>query len=380
MKVLHLAPDLHPGGVCQMAADLAIYLQAEGVDNVVVSPPHQLVSRLLAAGIKHVVGRRPNAFTLFREARRLYDALRLHRPDILQIYTPEAAWMARLTYRRLGSGERPPIVGVLSAYPRRNLVQSGWGICDTFTVLSRHQRRFLHSAPSFFRQKTPWVIPYGICESLCYPGYRPSPDWMAQWQRTHPEAGERYTLCVPCPITPLHGLEDLAPLMTTLLRSGIPAHAYIAGDSRRADPSYLERLHALFAQEQLDNHITWLGARPDLRDVLCVCQATLSLAHAPATCDRAILEALSLGCPVAGYDHGSVGEMLATFLPEGRVEPCRVAALADTLIQWHTYRPDTVTELPYPYRMADMSANYRELYRSLLNPSSPAETQPDTSP
>lgn len=379
MKVLHLSPNLHPGGVSQMAADLALRLQEDGVDNVVISPPHQLVSRLVSAGVKHVVGRRPNAFTLFREARRLYDLLRMHRPDILQIYTAEAAWVARLACRRLPASERPPIIGALSAYPRRNIIQSGWSICDTFTVISRHQRRVLNSAPSFLRQKTPWVIPYGICESLCYPGYRPSPDWMAQWQRTHPEAAGRYTLCVPGPITPLHGLEDLAPLMTTLLRGGIPAHAYIVGDSRRADPPYLEHLHALFASEQLDNHITWLGSRPDLRDVLCACQATLSLAHAPSTHDRAVLEALSLGCPVAGYDHGSVGEMLATFLPEGRVAPCHVDALADTLIQWHTYRPDTVAELPYPYRMADMSGNYRELYHSLLNPDSPPETPPDAS-
>ena len=376
MNVVHLSPNLHPGGVCQMAADLAIHLQMGGVDNIVVSPPHELVGHLAAAGIKHLAGRRPNAFTLLREARRLRNILRTHGADILQVYTAEAAWTARLACRGLAPGKRPPIVGALSGYPRRGLIASGWSICDTFTVVSKHQRRLLNSAQTFFRQKTPWVIPYGICETLCHPGYRPSPDWMEQWKRTRPEAEGHYALCIPGSITPLHGLEDLVPLMKTLLQGGIPAHAYIAGDSRRADPSYLEHLRTLFAREQLDNHITWLGARPDLRDVISVCHVTLSLAHAPSTYDKAILEALALGCPVAGYDHGSVGEILSAFLPEGRVAPCDTSALADTLIQWHTYRPDTVSEIPYPYRMTDMAGNYRELYQSLLREEQTSPPQP----
>ena len=45
----------------------------------------------------------------------------------------------------------------------------------------------------------------------------------------------------------------------------------------------------------------------------------LSLSVQPESFGRTTLEALSIGKPVIGYDHGGVGEQLQLLLPEGAV-------------------------------------------------------------
>lgn len=345
-----------------LAVDLACSLQSKGCENIVVSPPNELVNRLNVATVRHISCRRPNVFNFWKEIRRMRNIIRNHKPDYVQVYSAEAAWITGMACRRISRARKPSIVGALTGYMRKGLGLKGWRYCDVFTSVSKHLRSEV-STENFPIKCNPWVIPYGVDETLCFPAYSPTAAWLEQWQRSRPEAADKLTLCVPGAITPLHGLEDIVPILTGLLRSGIAAHVYIAGDTRRANSIYLESLRKLYADAQLSEHITWLGLRADLRDVLCACDITLSLTREPATWDRAVLEALALGRPVVGYDHGVIGELLETFLPEGCVAPGDSAAIIDTLTQWHTYSPTPLPEIPFPYRISDTADTYLKLYR-----------------
>lgn len=365
MNIIHLSPGLHPAGACQLAADLASALQAEDCNNIIFSPANELVSRISMAGVTHITCRKPNLLTLAREVTRLRKHIQKDTPNVLLAYSPAAAWVAGIACRREPASTRPKIVGILTHYPRKSLSNHGWTHCAAYTAISKFLRSVWEKKSPRFRQNHPWVIPYGINKNLCNPGYRPTESWMDQWKRTVPEAEKRLTLCIPAPITPIHGLEDVVELLSTLLRSGISAHICLAGDTQKANPAYLEILRKKYDSAQLSSHITWLGARADLRDVLCACDITLSLDKEPAVYNRPILEALALGRPVAAYDHGVAGELLETFMPEGRVKPGDIAAMADTISQWHTYRPAPLAELPYPYRLEDTAQNYRDLFQEL---------------
>ncbi|TVQ68361.1 MAG: glycosyltransferase, partial [Oceanospirillales bacterium] len=50
-----------------------------------------------------------------------------------------------------------------------------------------------------------------------------------------------------------------------------------------------------------------------------ISDVVLSLSKKPESFGRTVLEALSIGTPVVGYDHGGVGEILGELFPEGRV-------------------------------------------------------------
>lgn len=366
MTILHLSPGMQPGGTAQMAADLACALQQRGDSrNIVVSPANELVSRMCAVGVEHQLCRRTGVLNSPAELHRLRQLVLRLRPDIIQVYSPAAALLANLACRRI-KGPVPVCIGVLTAFPRRGITRHFWKGCRRFITISKHLRQVLVEGLLRKRRKDLLLIPYGVNENQCFPSFALTSAKFEQWRTAQPESATGLTLCIPASITPLHGLEDLVPILTTLLHQGIPVHAYIVGDSRKADPVYAEQLKERFATANLTDHISWLGARPDLREVLCACDITLTLTRQPATYNRPVLEALSLGRPVVGYDHGVVGELMETFLPQGRVAPGDAAGVADTIIQWHTYRPDTITALPYPYRISDTAESCAKLYQSLI--------------
>lgn len=365
MKILHFSPKLRPGSPMALAVDLACALQNDGYENVVVSPQSELISRLNIVGVRHLSCRRSGILNLWKNIRRLKSLIRSNKPDFVQVYSAEAAWIVGMACKGLDKTSKPTIVGAITGYPRKGLAIKGWRHCDIFTAISKHLRNHV-TAEDFPLKCNPWVIPYGVDDKQCYPAYAPSPTWLEQWQRNHPEAKDKFTICVPGAISPLHGLEELVPILTGLLRSDITPHVYIAGDTRKANSAYLENLKKTFKEAQLSGYITWLGLRSDLRDVLCVCDVSLSLTKEPATWDRAILEALSLGRPVVGYDHGVIGELLETFLPEGCVAPGDSAAVIDTLTQWNTYSPSPGQEVPFPYRITDTAETYKNLYKEML--------------
>lgn len=353
-----------------MAADLAAALERSGkVHNIVLSPANELISKLIRAKAEHRLCRTPQLLTLSQEINRLSSLLFKLKPDIIQVYEPIAAYMVKKAYKLLKKQQQPPCIGVISSYPDRYLFLKAYKYCTALTCLSWEQRKLLLNKGLQARRLDLVHIPYGVNEQQCHPRFQPSVDKSTQWRTQHPEASGKLTLCVPGAISPLHGLEDLADIMKRLLQQGIPTHAYIAGETKKADPSYMKKLDDIYAASSLSNHISWIGARPDLREVLCACDVTLSLAHSPATYDRPVLEALALGRPVIGYDHGIVGELLEAFLPEGKVKPNDTAAVADILSQWHLYTPSTATEIPSLYRLSDTVSSFLKLYYSHIRTS-----------
>lgn len=366
MRIAHLAPWLNISGTRQMPADLACALQDAGTINYLIAPANEMTSRIKAAGVTHLSCRRPDGISILREITRLRQYVQGLRPNILQVYSPGGAWLAKAALRQLEENERPHVCAALTAFPNFWPVNHGLQYCDTITAVSRELRRYVQRLNSLRNKPQPWVIPYGVNELLCSPEYRVSEEWLNQWQRSQSQAANCFTLCVTGPATPLHGFEDLAPIITSLRRRGIPAHAFIVADTRVATPAYLESLKSRFTTADVARHITWLGARSDLRDIISVCHATLSLTRKPASYDRAILEALALGRPVAGYDLGAVGEFLQIFLPDGRIPAGDINAMADRLMTWYTEPPPSPRQVPYPYRLTDMAQSYIGLYQRVL--------------
>lgn len=366
LRILHVSPNLKSGGTSQLCADTACALQQLGCTNLVASPANELVSRMRAAGVEHRLCRKPTLLNTFAETRKLRGIIERFTPDVVQVYSAPAAFVAAEAIKHLRTGKQPLLVGNIASGAVNGFSARLWKKCAGFITISRTLREFLQKGRLKHRKKDIALIPYGVNEQLCHPGFSLSPYKWEQWRSTHPESAEKLTLCIPGAISPLHGLEDLIPILTALLLQGIAVHAYIAGDSRKADPAYTELLKKKFAVSNLSEHISWIGARPDLREVLCACDITLSLCKQPATCNRPVLEALSLGRPVIGYDHGVVGELLESFLPEGAVAPGDTAAVADIIAQWNTYRPQTISKIPYPYRLTDTAESTLKLYRMSL--------------
>lgn len=368
LRLLHYSPALDIAGTARMAADVAGCMQMESMaDNLVLAPNGRATGLLVSNGIPCHRARRLTLFRYLQEAKRFARCVQRSEADAVLLYGLPAVRLAWLANRRLSATERPPMVAVLPGMTHGLLAGKALNFCDAVVVNSRTQRRLLleqHPGLTVPTERI-WVIPYGVDELLCHPHFKIADAWKQEWEHRNPQFHRRMSLCIPGSITPVRGLEQLPKLLRSLAAQGVRAHAYIAGDIRRADTAYLRTLKKRFREEKLDSAVTWTDPRPCMREILCLCDITLSLSLLPATYDRAILEALALGRPVVGFDHGAVGEMLNTFLPEGRVPAGDLSAMADTLVQWNTYRPDLPDTIPYPYRLTDTAQSLVNLCRML---------------
>ncbi|MFO7581290.1 glycosyltransferase family 4 protein, partial [Guyparkeria sp.] len=168
----------------------------------------------------------------------------------------------------------------------------------------------------------------------------------------------------PGRITQIKGQMDLIEIVAGLKARGVPVHALLVGGVHPRRQDYWHRVQRAIEEKGLANDITWLGPRSDLREIMAISDVVLSLTGKPESFGRTVTEALALGCPVLGYDHGGVGEQLARVYPAGRVPVVDVTAAIERLEEWHTEGAPMV-EQAVPFTLARMQAETLALYQSL---------------
>ena len=365
MKILHFAPTMQRGSATQLATDLAYALQMyEDVHSLLVAPR---VEKIAASARLRQLSWHPYPLPgTWGDVLQLRGLLRARRPDIVQAYGFTAIHTAAKACRLLPTAYRPKLVGALTGYPpdAEALRTPELLSCAAITVISKHLRTALKGEDSSTLMKA-WVIPYGVNETLCYPGYTCPESWKQRWEAAHPELRKRFVICVPGPISAMHGTADVVPIAATLQQQDIPVHILLTGNPRLADPAFMTTLRRRIRSSGLDSLITWEPNADALRDIMCSCDAVINLATAPEAYNRPMLEAFALGRPVAGYDHGVAAEYLEAFQPVGTVPVGNYDAIADVLSQWHSNPPDPVESIPYPYRLSDTAKSYYDLYTSL---------------
>ena len=366
MKVMHLLPSLSSGGVEQVVLELCQGLCARGVENVVVSAGGSMVEAVVAAGARHIlrpIGKK-SLFTLLQVGK-LAKLLRAERPDVLHLHSRVPAWVGHLAVRRLPKTQRPVIVSSFHGFHSVNAYSGIMAKGNCVIAVSDCMRQHILDNYPETPEKSIVVIPNSVDMTLNYPGYTPPDSWRKQWLTDYPELAGKYTLCLPGRITRLKGAMHLPELLKQLHARGIPAHAVIGGDTKKGKEAFKEEVKAALQAAGVEQHATWTGHRRDLRDVLCACDVTLSLTLQPESFGKTTLEALALGRPVAGYEHGGVGEQLSILLPEGKIPTGDIAAMAVLLEQWYAAAP-TPAPVGEPYRREDMIEAHVRTYERLL--------------
>ncbi len=369
MKVMHLLPSLSSGGVEQVVLELCEGLGLAGVENVVVSAGGSMVPAIEGTGARHItrpIGKK-SLLTLLQIGKTA-KLIRKEKPDILHLHSRVPAWVGQLACRRIPAAERPFIVSTFHGFHSVNRYSAVMAKGHRVIAVSRCMREHILENYPQCPADNIVVIPNSVDATRFTPEYKPSEAWLDKWYADYPELKSKYTLCLPGRITRLKGAPHLGPILRYLKERGIPAHAVIVGETKKGKEAYRDEVQAGFKAEGVADCVTWTGHRRDLRDVLCACDITLSLTLQPESFGKTTLEALSLGRPVAGYEHGGVGEQLEQFLPEGMVATNQPEKMAAVLEKWYTERPVPKTPVPPPYRREDMIQAHIDLYESLCRP------------
>ncbi|MDE0009152.1 MAG: glycosyltransferase family 4 protein [Gammaproteobacteria bacterium] len=336
MKVVQVLPALQGGGVERGTLEIAGALVAGGHESLVLSAGGRMVAELERSGSRHVtwpLGRKHPAVAL--EVRRLRRWLARARPDILHVRSRVPAWLCWLAWRRMAQGQRPRFVttlhGLHSVSPFSAVMARG----ERVIVVSDTAKRYLldnyvrPGAPALRRTRLTMDrvqrIYRGIDPSRYHRGYRPCDGWLADWQRDFPILQGRRMVLLSGRLTRLKGHEDFPILMEHLCERHPDAIGVVVGGEEERSRAYAASIR------DASPGIVFTGHRTDLREIMAAASAVVSLSNRPESFGRVALEALSLGVPVVGYDHGGVAEILEQVFPEGRVPTGRPAEAANRL-------------------------------------------------
>lgn len=89
----------------------------------------------------------------------------------------------------------------------------------------------------------------------------------------------------------------------------------------------------------------------------------LQLSRKPESFGRTVIEALSVGVPVIGWDHGGVGEILRKLFPQGAVACFSDAGLVEKAKAFLSAPP--MTPAAIPYNLESMQGATLEVYDRL---------------
>ncbi len=365
MTVMQLLPALESGGVERGTIEMAEALIAAGHRAIVVSGGGRLVAELLALGAEHItlpIGKK-SLFSL-RYIPVLRRLLRERQVDVLPLRSRLPAWLGYLAWRGLPAAERPHLV---------TTVHGPYTVNRYSAIMTRGERVIAVSdmIVGYIRQNYPAVNPArivrihrGVDPLRFPPSYRPDADWLAAWQAAHPALAGQWVLTLPGRITRWKGQLDFIQIIAALRQQGVPAHGLIVGGADARRQSFLQEIQAAIADQGLAAHFTLTGQRGDLKQIMAVSDAVLSLSTDPEAFGRVSLEALSLGRPVLAYAHGGVGEQMAAIYPPGAVAVGDIDAAVARLRAWFAEGAPPVPAT-HDFTLAKMQAQTLAVYHSV---------------
>lgn len=353
LTVLQMLPALEGGGVERGTLEVARALVQAGHRSLVMSAGGRLVDVLQQEGSEHIawpIGKK--SLMTLRLVFRLRRLLRQERVDILHVRSRMPAWVAWLAWRGMDPASRPRLVttvhGLYSVNAYSRIMMRG----DRVIAVSNTARDYVLNNYPDVDPAVIQVIPRGVDEADFPYGWQPDEIWLQHWQAELPQICGCRVLTLPGRITRLKGHHDFISLIGALCEKGLNVHGLVVGGEDPRRPAYVAELRARLKDDGLEDRITFVGHRKDMREIYAISDLVLSLSTRPESFGRTVLEALSLGRPVIGYDHGGVGEVMRSIYPEGLVPlgsieelVVRACALLDAGVPVPRHNPYTLASM-----------------------------------
>ena len=179
-----------------------------------------------------------------------------------------------------------------------------------------------------------------------------------------PQLKDKFVLTLPGRLTRLKGHHDFIDLVARLKREGVSVHGLIVGGEDPKRKAYAWALRERVIAEALSDTITFTGQRDAMRDIYAVSNLVLSLSSKPESFGRTVLEALSLGVPVVGYEHGGVGEILRALFPAGAVQLGDLEGIVVRVADWRSNPPHVPPQAVFT--LPKMLGDTLEIYTNMV--------------
>ena len=320
LTVLQILPALHAGGVERGTLEIARHLVQNGHRSLVMSGGGRMVPQLESEGSTHInwnIGKK--SLLTLRLVPQLRRFMIEHRVDIIHLRSRMPAWIGYLAWRKMDPATRPKLVTTVHGAYTVNAYSAVMTKGERVIAVSKTIHDYILT---YYPQVSPSRIRliYRGVDPLEFPrGYQPDSTWLTKWRNDYPHLAGKIIITLPGRITRWKGQLDFIQLISRLKHAGINVHGLLAGEADPRKTAFLQELKTQISALNLDQDISLIGHRTDLKEVMAVSDLVLSLSRDPEAFGRTTPEALSLGIPVVGYNHGGVGEVLQALFPAGLV-------------------------------------------------------------
>ena len=364
MKVVQILPELKAGGVERGTLEVGKYLVSQGHESIVISNGGRLVARLEAEGSRHITLPVQNKrFGSLKQVKILRSLFEEERPDIIHLRSRLPAWLAYLAWRKMEPLSRPRLVttvhGFYSVNAYSRIMTRGEQVICVSNSIKDYVRKNYPDVP----ENKLTVIHRGVDPAMFPYGFQPTANWLKKWQQQYPQLEGKYVITLPGRITRWKGQLDFIRVIAGLKKKEIPVHGLIVGEPNPNKLEFLEQVKSAISAAGVENNLTIVGHRNDLREVMAISDVVVSCSTDPEAFGRVTLEALAIGKPVAAYAHGGVGEQLSRLFSTGCVKAGNTKEMVEYLTNWQKNPPeiDENTEFTLDLMLKSINTTYKEL-------------------
>jgi len=366
LSIIQVLPNLNGGGVEQGTLEIGNYLVENGNRSIVISGGGRMVEQLLNQGSEHIqanIGDKKLS-TLKYIAWFKHQLIKIQ-PDIIHLRSRLPAWICYLAWKQLPKATRPHLVTTVHGQHSVNAYSNIMNIGEQVITVSHYMREHLIKNYPKIEKSAIRVIHRGVDNTVFYSSYQPSQQWKRLWYSQYPALKNKIIITLPGRLSKRKGATDFLDIIDKS-RHVLPSiHGLIVGEPETDNNEYMAELRDLIKDKGLNNYITFTGHRNDLKDIMSSSAVIVSLSNKPEAFGRTVAEALSLGIPTLGYDHGGVSEQLRAIFPQGLTPLANTAKASAKLIDIIQNNINVTSEVPFS--LNNMCDQTLSLYKSLAN-------------
>lgn len=366
LTVMQLVPAMHSGGVERGTVEVATALVAAGHRAIVVSDGGRLVEALEKAGAEHIeipVGRK--SLSSLRYVSRLRQIWQERVIDIAHARSRLPAWLTYLAWRGLPQASRPSFVTTVHGAYSINAYSAIMLKGERVIAVSNTIAQYITSNYPDFDPARMTIIHRGVDRKAFPLNYQPSAQWLREWRERYPALAGKRLLTLAGRLTRRKGHLEFFDLIERLARESESIHGLVVGGAqagrRRRYTQMLER-----EARRRDLPVTFTGHRSDIREIYAISDIVFALSTLPESFGRSALEALALGRPVVGFDHGGVGEILRAIYPGGAIAMNDLQTLTATT--WALLANPPKISIEHHFPLSTMLDKTLQLYEDVAAP------------
>lgn len=327
--VLQVLPELDGGGVERGTVDIAIALKKAGWGSVVASAGGAMVGALKRHDIPHEILplQSKNPFVMRANVGRLVSLVEKYGVDILHARSRAPAWSAEAAARRTGSHFVTTIHGTYAtngSFKRRyNAVMTrGERVIAISEFIAAHIKATYDMDSARLR-----IIHRGVDTEVFAPS-KVTQERMIQLANGWKLPDDRQVILMPGRFSRWKGHLVLVEALSRLGRDDVLC-VMVGADTSSAD--YLSRIEKQARQHDVLGLVRFVDFTRDLPAAYMLSDVVVSASIRPEAFGRTIAEALAMGRPVVGPDHGGCKEIVAQGQTGWLFTPGNAESLAQAL-------------------------------------------------